>query len=369
VVLVAWLALPAAGAFAYDISAFGGATRVATVKDYTPKVDNEENRRNKFYWEQWTFNFEPKDGHDLKIQVLVSNMAVGNGKAAVRVDFEPAGKKAIETAVMLDREQWSYVAEGEKLVMTLGKNVFSGDGKTWQGHFANDQFEIDVAIKNTVPAHVVGGGATYYGKGERFYYRSVILTPRGSFEADVKMNAGGETFHLSGGVFGDNSAANLAPNLQARSWIRMRTNGATHTLSVTAFKTSEEYGGQWVGTFFLATEGRFLGWAGKPTVELADLDLDPANNYQIPRIILFDGVGGGASFTGAIKATKMTARRARLDTLGAVERAIVSKFVQPVTYSYDASFEFRFKRGEEQLALTGKGRYGFEQVSQPESAP
>lgn len=360
-VLISFLA-PSAGA--YEIRPFAQKNRKATLEDFLPKVDARENRHNKFYAEQYSFAFSPEDDYSFWFQIVVTNMGVANGRAALRVDFSPKGKDEIETRTSFKRDEWSYSSDGGMLSMKLGENVFSGDGKTWKGHFVNERFTADCTITNSVPAYRPGGGTVYFGEKNNAYYDSTLLTPRGTFEADVVMKDTGDKHHLTGLVFGDNSVSNMAPNLQARNWIRMRKIGKRHTVSMTMLKTSEQYQNRWVGYFFVASDKRMIGCGTNPEVEVADFERDAKSGYQVPRIVLLSEGAGVDEFSGAIKAGKLTKRRDRLAMLGSIERAVVSKFVQPVFFTYKAAFEFRFKSGGKARKYTGKTDYDYEQTAQ-----
>lgn len=362
--LVALLAVDGPGAFAYEIKAFADGTRKATAADYTPSLDREENRSNKFYAEQYSFAFKPDDGYGFWFQIVLTNMGVANGRAALRVDFTPKGEKEILTKAAFTREEWSYSVEGDQVTLKLGENTFSGDGMTWKGHFVNDRFTADCVIRNGMPATRPGGGAVYYGPGKKSYYDSTLLTPRGTFEATIVMKEGGETHQITGLAFGDNSVTNLAPNLQATSWIRLRSIGKQNTVSITLLKTSEEYEGRWVGYFFVASDKKMVACGSNPAVETAEFEKDKGSGYDIPKIALFSEAQGIDGFSGAIKAGKLEKRLDRLEALGSVERAVVSKLVQPVVFTYKAEFEFQLKDGSgKERNFKGKASYNFEQTT------
>jgi len=348
---------------AYEVRAFSQSSRKATVADFAPKVDRAENKNNKFYAEQYSFAFEVEDGYKFWFQLVVTNMGLSNGKAAVLAHFTPKGADKIKSETSFKREDWSYDTDGSKLSMKFGSNVFSGDGKTWTAHFSNDKFDADCVVTNLVPAWRPGGGSAYYGGGSASYYDMTILTPRGTFEADVTVKATGEKHHIKGLSFGDNSAINVAPNLQAHSWIRMRTVTGKYTLSITAFKTTEQYESKWVGFFFLASDRRMVASGTNPGIETGEAERDDKSGYEVPKVILMSGAQGVSDFVAGIKASKRTKRQDRLEGLDRIEAAVASKLVKPVVFTYDSSFELQFKDGEDVRSYKGKASYSYEQMN------
>ncbi len=351
-------------AAAYEVRAFAGKNRKATIDDFMPKLDQAENKTNKFYAEQYSFAFSPEGKEKFWFQFLIVNMGISNGKGAVRVHFTPGGGKKIKAESTFSRKEWSAAKEGKALKLKMGDNVFTGDGKQWKAHFKNKHFEADCTITNSAPAWRPGGGSVYYGKGTSRYYDVTLLTPRGKFEADIVMADSGKKYHLTGTVFGDNSVINISPNLQARRWVKTRKIGRKYTVMLTTLQTSEQYGSEWVGYFFVASNKGMVATATNPKLELAGLETDPKNGYEVPTIVLLSEAGGVKGFAGALQAKKRLYRKDQLSSLDPIEKAMVSKLIQPVTYKYRAAYEFKFlsRKGKERT-LKGKSNYVFEQFT------
>lgn len=347
---------------AYEVRAFQGKSRKATVDDFKPHGDRPENKVNKFYGEQYSFDNSPEDGGNLWFQVFISNMGVKNGRAALLVNFTPPGGKKITTRQLFEAGKWSSSVADGTLTMTLGKSTFSGDGSSWKAHLETDDFVADCAITNSVPAWRPGGGMAYYGSGSKSYYGVTLLTPRGHFKATVKGEVVGE-HSLAGLTYGDHSVINVSPNLQAHRWIRMRSVGKRRTVLLTMLETSEEYEQKWIGWFVLADEKRIRVTAVNPTLELSDIEKDPKNGYEVPKAVLLTGARGVDSLVGAIKAQTRKRRQDKLADLSTLEKAVVSKLIQPVSYTYKAAFEFQFKRNGKERTVKGRTSYHFEQIT------
>ncbi len=348
---------------AYEVDGFSGKSAKAGIKDFLPRCDADENKDNKFYSEQYSFNSELEDGYDLWFQIFISNMGVANGRAALQLHFTPKGGSKIKDRALFDQGNWSYAADGGKLTMKLGDNVFSGDASGWTGRFETENLTVDLTVKNLVPSWSPGGGAVYYGAARKNYYDVTLLTPRGTIEADVTLKATGEKHHVKGQVTGDRSASNLSPNLLARRWVKLRLVGKSYTILMTNLQTSEEYGDKWVGWFLIASDKAVLAAGANPALELADTERDAEAGYEVPRIVLLSGGTGVDGFTGAIKGLKRTKRHDQLADLSTLEKAVVSKLVKPISYGYKADFEFQFQSGGKARSYKGKATYTYEQLT------
>lgn len=353
------LSLPARG---YQVRGFAANSSKARLEHFVPRSDAAENHHNKFYSEQYSFDSSTDGDANFWFQIFISNMGVKNGRAALLVHYTPEGGRRIKSRTVYEKGEWSYETTGDRLVITLGKNTFSGNGRSWQAHFENDKFVADYKVTNTAPAWRPGGGTVYYGKGHKSYYDVTLLTPRGAFEVDVTVPSGDKA-RLAGTAYGDHSVINLAPNLQARRWIKMRKVGKNYTILLTTMQTSEQYESRWLGWFMVVSDKGIKVTAVNPGMELSDLVNDPKNGYQIPSIVMFNTAAGTAGFQGAIKAGRQVKRQDKLQDLSAIERAVVSKIVQPVSYKYRSSFEFRYDLNGKTRTVKGKANFHYEQTT------
>lgn len=357
------LALFPSTAPAYELNAFSGKSRAAKFEEITPKLDAAENKGNKFYSEQYSFDANPAGNTDFWFQLVISNMGLQNGRAGLQVHLKPQGQKKIKTRQFYSRDKWSHSVDGGKLKFTLGDNWIEGDLTGWKGHFINDQFEADFTITNGPPAWRPGGGAVYYGKGKKSYYDVTLLTPRGTVEVTATLKATGEKVSISGPIYGDRSVSNISPALQSKKWIRMRRIGRRRTVMLTTFQSHEQYEGKWVGWFVSSSKKRVEAVGVNPKVELGELEKDAKSGYQVPKSILFSDAKGLEGFVGAIKALKLRRSENKLSSLSKLERAIVSKLVKPFSFTYKAAYEFQYEKGGKTRTRKGKVSYHYEQMN------
>jgi hypothetical protein len=358
VLLTVWRA----PATAYEFRPFAKTSRKAELKDFIPKIDRSENRSNKMFSEQYSFDGKPKCGGDFWFQIVLSNMGVANGRAGLMVHYQPKGGKKIKARRSFDGGQWSSKAEDGHVQLTLGDSWFKGDGATWTGHFVMEEFTAKVTITNSVPSWRPGGGTAYYGTGENSYYDVTLLTPRGTFVAEVLLKDATEPLHMEGLVYGDHSAMNLAPNNQARRWVKMRVVNSRYTLLLNTFETPEQYEQKWAGWFLVATDSAIVVTALNPSIQLHETELDSGSGYHVPKIVILSDAQGVSGFNGVLKASKRTAREDKLADLSRVERAVVSKIVKPFAFKFKGEFEFVFDVGGSSKTYNGKGNFAYEQM-------
>jgi hypothetical protein len=358
------VALVIAGpAFGYDIDAFSKKSRKATLDEMTPWSDRSENASNKFYSEQYSFNVDPAGRADFWIQLVITNMGVANGRAALQVHLQPQGQKKIKTTQLFDKGAWSHRSEGGKVHFDLGKSRFSGGEEGWEGHFETDEFDVDWKVTNLAPPWRPGGGAVTYGGNAKAYYDVTVLVPRGTLELTATLKKTGEEVKIEGPAYADRSVSNVSPNLMAKKWVKIRRIGSHETVVLSCLQTPEQYESKWVGWFLVADKRGVQATGSNPKLTFADVTKDSKSGYDVPASVLLTEASGLENFQGAIKGLKLRKVTDSLAKLSALEKAVVSKLVKPFTFTYKAAFEFRYDRGGKTRTHKGKAAYHFEQIT------
>lgn len=353
-----FLALPVS---AYELRAFEGKSRKATLAEMAPKTDLTENKANKFYFEQYSFDLQGNNG-DLWFQVIMSNMAVDNGKAAVLAKYTPKKGEKIQENLSYDRNKWSFKVDKDKMGLDLGRNTLMGDGKVWKAHLDNDKFTADVEIKPVADAWRPGGGAVYFGKGDLVYYDVTVLVPRGEFTAKVTIKATGEKLETTGLAYGDHSVWNIRPDQMARSWIKVREVEPGYTVVINAMESTADYGTKWVGYVLIVGPKGVESTFVNPTFTPGALEADADSGYMVPKQVTILGTGDPV-LQGVIKALKLTKRTDRFAELSEVEKLVVKMAgIKPIEFKHRADWELTVEKKGKKTVYKGKGGYTFEQL-------
>ncbi len=353
-----FLALPASG---YELRAFEGKSKKATLEELAPKTDQNENKANKFYFEQYSFDLKGSKG-DIWFQVIMSNMAVDNGKAAVLARYTPEKGEKLQENISYDRAKWSFKVDKEKMGLDLGRNTLVADGKIWKAHLDNDKFLADVEIKPIAEAWRPGGGTVFFGKGDLVYYDMTIVVPRGEFTAKVTIKATGEKIETTGLAYGDHSVWNIRPDQMARSWMKIREVEPGHTVLVNAFQSTADYGSKWVGYVIIIGAKGIEATFVNPAFNTGALEADADSGYMVPKQVTISATGE-PSLGAVIKATKLTKRTDRFAELSEVEKLVVKMAgVKPIEFKHRSDWEFTLEKKGKKTIYKGKGGYIYEQL-------
>lgn len=348
---------------AYEVDGYSGKSGAASLAEMTPRADAPENVSNKFYSEQYSFDTDPAGGADFWFQLLITNMGVKNGRAALRVHLKPQGQSKIKSRILFDKGDWGYKTENDKLHFELGQNHFSGNGSGWSGHFDTDDFVVDWKVTNGAPAWRPGGGKVTYGGSDKAYYDVTLLVPRGQLELTATLKRTGEVITIAGPAYADRSVVNVSPNLQAKKWVKIRRLGSRETVVLSCFQTPEQYEGKWVGWFVVASDTGIRATGTNPTITVADSEKDAGSGYDVPRSVLFSDAHGLTNFQGAIKGLKLRKREDQLAGLSSLEKAVVSKLVKPFSFTFKAAYEFKYDSKGKTRTHKGKAAYHFDQLT------
>lgn len=350
------MTMPALG---YELRAYEGKTRKPTLEELAPKADLNENKANKFFFEQYSFDLKSKKAN-IWFQVVISNMGVENGKAAVLAKYAPNSGEKLEASASFDRKAWSFNVDKKAMTLDAGANKLIGDNKTWKAHLDNDKFLADIEITPIADAMRPGGGSVFYGKGDSVYYDMTILVPRGQFTAKITIKATGEKLEYDGLAYGDHSAWNMRPDQQAKSWIKMRMVEPGYTMVISAFQSTSDYGTNWVGYVVVVGLKGLEATVINPTFALAGPEADADSGYMVPKSVTITGGG----LKGVIKATKLNKRTDRLAELSEVEKLVVKSLagVKPIEFKHRADFEFSLEKSGKTTPYKGKGTYIYEQL-------
>lgn len=168
------------------------------------------------YGESFTAIADLSDGSYVLLQYVFTNAGIGDGKAACRGLVVRPGKKGENSAIRVDRDEWSYTKEGNRL--TVDHCVLSSTAGRTHFKVKTDQLSIDLTL-NAIPKVTKAPGHLIKVDGDEFY-ESELLIPWAKVEAQIKAHSGNVT--LSGMGYLDHSRSNTRLPKVASRWLRFR---------------------------------------------------------------------------------------------------------------------------------------------------
>lgn len=336
---------------------FKGESMPVTVEDIRPHFDQEGNATNEFYSEWWSFVFQMEDGYGAYAQMLLYNLGPGDGMAAMRTTLDlPDGFHMSEKA-MYERGEWDFARD--KFEIRLGENVVSGplDGLVLK--LKNESFEAEYRLQNIAPPWKPGNGRAQYGKSEKRHFDFQVIAPVARMTGRVKVEGEDEWRPVKGIMYVDHTLTTIGMHEQSKRWLRFRSIDPKRTFLMADIRPPDVYGDESIQYAVLFEEGRKV-------FESLDLDLGFGSRYVDPkktgyvaaRLVEMKQEADDLKVHGAVKARHMTSREDFLAGLSPAIRFVVSKFVKPIMYYFDALYTIETVDGDgKKKRYKGNGKY------------
>jgi len=337
---------------------FSGAPEPVTIEDVNPRLDRSENRKNEFYSEWWSFAFTLEGGYKAYVQFLSTNLGPGDGKGAVVAEFGlPDGRK-FRQRTELDRKDWSWSAD--RFELRFGDNTISGPLDALRIHVKNDDFEADYALANVAPPWKPGRGVATYGASRDRYYRFELLAPIARVDGRVKVAEDDDAIStVRGYVYADHSASSIGMHEQALRWARFRAADPRATFVLGHIVAPAYYGERPIQFAVLFLDGKVAFQTTRFDLKTSRPWTDPKKaDYGAPQQLEVRAEEAGRNLRAVIRATRMTSREDFLESSGPAAAFVLSKFVKPVMYYFDAKFAVEVREeGRPPVVADGTGRY------------
>ncbi len=336
VAVVLLLAIPLA-AQAEEFAPYAG--EAAAISNADLPLRTAEYKDSPFYTEEYSFAFHPVKKPPFTIRIGASNMGHGQGTAFVH-GLVIKGKKGkrIRYRINESAPAGAWKQGTEPFFIKVGKNRLGGSVGGFHLHLETDEMDADFEVRPLVPAWRPGTGRVDLARGEGF---EVIVWARAEVLGVIK--AKGEKKRVVTAVKGyvvvTRILNTVSPGLQPRRWVNFKSVKKDHTLLVQAFLPPAVKGDDLHGWSLVATDEEVLVATHALEFKLGDFRED--HGTKIPWIFTW----AGEHVRGAVQALKLRSVVDELEKLPALERAVVSRFIQPMTW---------FLRGKYEVEVMGK---------------
>ena len=335
-IIVVALLVPLA-ALALEFAPYAG--EVAAISDADLPLRTAEYKDSPFYTEEYSFAFHPVKKPPFTIRIGASNMGRGRGAAFVHGSVIKGKKgKRIRYRIKESAPAGTWKQGTEPFFIEVGKSRLAGSVEGFHLHLETDEMDADLEVRPLVPAWRPGTGRVDLARGEGL---EVIVWARAEVFGVIK--AKGEKKRVVTAVKGYAVVTRIlntaSPGLQPRRWVNFKSMKKDHTLLVQAFLPPAEKGDELHGWALVATDEEVLVATHALEFKLGDFRED--HGTKIPWIFTWAGEG----VRGAVQALKLRSVVDELEKLPALERAVVSRFIQPMTW---------FLRGKYEVEARGK---------------
>ncbi len=316
------------------------------------------------YSEQWGITIIPEGGGRAGADFIISNIGLGDHKAAVRGEYtDPAGKK-YKCLAEYSSDDWKNKSGGFSL--TLGENRLSGDLEGVRFKITCPELTLDLVMKNVAPPWQPGAGKLTLEKDgkEEGFYRMVYPSPRSLVTGTI--SAGGKTVELKQGVgLCDHSFTNIGPHKLARRWFRFKHLSPEVSVLLVEVETPSSAGGTTRGYVLVYDDSGRVIASARARFEYDGWiqDTNSEEGYRIPRQVRVVAVDGAATLSGTLTMTKLEKVSDPLADLDAIRRAVARRFSKPRDYYLACKFTLTAKTDKGEKTWKGDDVYKFVYVN------
>ncbi|MFH1532320.1 MAG: hypothetical protein ABIK09_16470 [Pseudomonadota bacterium] len=319
---------------ATEFAPYAGEAVKITNADLPLKV--EQYKDSAFYTEEYSFTIHPTKRPAFTIRIGATNMGRGKGTAFVHGTIVKAGKgrKAKMARYKIEEiaSAGAWKQRAEPFSLEVGKVRLGGTAARFDLHIDTDEISADLEVRPLVPAWRPGTGRVEMAKGEGF---EVIVWARAEVYGTLKMKS--ETKKVVTAVKGYAVVTRIlntaSPGLQPRRWINFKSVKKDHTVLFQAFLPPESKGEALHGWTLVADNEKILAATHALEIKLADFRED--HGTKIPWVVTWQGKG----VRGGVMAEGLRSVVDELAKLPALERAVVGRFIQPMTWYLRAKYE------------------------------
>lgn len=327
---------------------------LTTHADDSTKIDTQPSfLRDEWYSEGWDQLFYFADGQLLVAQITVLNIGFGSHHAGVFGLLVTAdGQRTILKQSRSNRE-WTF--SEDQLDLKVAKNQLFGKQPTYRVHINQSRGEMDIRFETEAEPWSLGKTLELDGD----YQYVSFIAPFLRADARYRFFTEGESEPPDWQTLKDGRgfAVRYVNSTGLHDLIRSSTRVVSisdATMRPIIYISQDEDGGEqaYLGLF---EDGRLIQQAQGFTLEIENKrETADSDERDIPRKMTVNINDGDFSLQGTIEISEFLARVDPVDSLKPFVRALVKLLNTPIQYRYLATYDLRYKSGEQEVAMQGK---------------
>ena len=315
------------------------------------------------YSDKYTAEATFKDGSTFYFSIFHRSFGVGKVDFEVKSRYRDGKGGEWRTKERLTKGEWSQTT-GKKFEIVMGRHKLSGTPKKWTFKAEDDAVAFELTFDADTPPWRPGTGRAYFDSSKEHYVDMSVLAPRARVTGTIRI--GEETKEVKGRGWATHTQSNMLPAETATRWLQFRTEKGPLSFYVREIMPAPRWGGEPVRWLLVARKGDILFQSTDFKLEMGEFEYDTKheNRYGIPKVLRMEGKDGDKELKAVIKLTGRRSRTDLLESLSAVERAVVSRFAKPVTYTYHGAYQVEVKTGaEEPQSFKGRGVFELDHLN------
>ena len=354
--LVLGLAYTSVGQASEPIRAWQGGRTVVQTKHLIPAMKGGEG-----YGDKYTFNADFGERGDMYFSLTITNLGFGDHKmeAKGRVTL---GGQTFRWKKKLDDDEWS--SQSGKLNIKAGPASLSGTPERLVFTAKSGSDSMNLVFTPIAKAWRPRNGRVLFGKERKVSDYTIFPLSKVAGQVTV----GGSESEVDGTGFGTRSWSEIAVYEQARWTLEFRGISGDMTFYMRELSPTSTYERSRIA-YVLFTKGdqvvfESFDYAFNPTKLFTDKQHE--NGYRVPESFTITGKDAGDPsrlMRGKFEKKRLRHRSDELKNMNSALRMVVSRFSQPVTYSYETDFLVEVKHADGVERISGVGRYDMSHLS------
>jgi hypothetical protein len=335
-----------------------GSEQPVEIKDFRPHLGDEG-----MYSEVWSHGAWLKDGGDLGIDFVISNLGIGNHKGAFKIEFRDA--KGNKSSCSKDYSEDEWKSESSGFHLKFGSNEVDGDMNGINLKVRCDESTLDLRFDNQgVPSKPGSGTLRFENSGEEKGFYSMVFTSPRAIVSGTLTNKGQKT-SIDGVGNAYHTWTNIGPHQQARRWFRFNSIRDEFSIVLAELEAPSAFGSSHEGwALVYGPEGRIVSSARvRYDYDGFIKDQKAEEGYIIPRRVRIMAVDSDNTIQGTLTMTSIKDIQDPLSDLDFFRKAIVSRFTKPRDYYIGCNYTFNIKDSKGSHALQGESFFRYTYVN------
>ena len=257
---------------AWFIAVFIPSLSAAQAVDVQGLSDSDHYRhpmKDKFYTENWNYQFMLDGGELLSLSFAFSNLGVTSGSATVQFTFTRPGSDPV---MEKDEVSQANYSENPKTgTILIGRHSITLKDNVTRLIYSKKGVRTDLIIHPWISGFRIGDGTTMVNKEKGSFYRTFVEIPRGDAEGTLTVE--GAARPVRGAAYMDHTVSNILSTSYSSHWYALRAFLPDYMVALLEFRYLPKAGGGRWALGYAANREKLLGVS-------TDYKVDASGEYK-----------------------------------------------------------------------------------------
>lgn len=302
-----------------------------------------------FYSEEYAFNIDlDQKGARASVKLVFSNVLGPQGTAITSVSWKGPQGKSDKAKTKTGRSGWSL--KKSPFELDMGKVKLAGDHEVFTLHAEGSHSVLDLTFRAVVPGFVPGTGRVELANQG---FIETLVWPKLSIQGTIQDRKTQGMQPVTGWGVLLHATTTVPPQYQPNKWYMFRSFDRDKVALFQAVELPADFGGKVHGWIVMYDGNRKV-------IESNNLLVSPGNMKVYEQTSLPSYVFAkdeGRQLLIGINVVKFKKSVDQLKKLGAVEAAIVSKWIRPISFEFEGEIDIHITLNETVLFVNKVERF------------